>query len=285
MSKLVVKPVDRGVAKAMCEAHPHAQTLPNSSKYYMVAYIDGRAAGLAAWGWGNMPRQTCRYLFGDEGKLGDYLELSRFFVYDWCPKNTASKFLSITHRIIKKYDPRVKWLYTYAAGFQGMVGGIYKAANYEYLGRTLCNSFFYIPGKGLVHSLSLWCRYGFINGTSDTSLKQFKRIIPDAKRWCGYNFKYIFWLCDKQEKARLMEHARFTVLPYPTEEDMEIWLEDVGGVKTPLTKEFAKSVPIVKLPSNRKTKRDRGETDSAPQSNAETEGASPIRSLTSPSTG
>lgn len=279
MSKLIVRPVNRSVAREMCEAHPHAKTLPNTSKYYMVAYIDGKPAGLAVWGYGIMPRQTPKHLFGDAGHLDDYLELCRFFVYDWCPKNTASQFLSITHRIIKKYAPWIKWLYTYAAGFQGMVGGIYKAANYEYMGRVLCNSFIYIPDVGLVHNIPLWLRYGSIGSSSNTGLKRFQKYVPGAKRWCGYNFRYIFWLCDAQEKARLMQYARFEIVKeYPTEADLEIWLEDTDGTKTPLAKEFAKSVPIVKLRTNRGIG-DTGETDSAPGSNRETGGASPTVSL------
>jgi len=277
MSELIVKPIDRKLAKKMCEAHPHARTLPNSSRYYMAAYIDGKPAGLASWGWGIVPRATPVHLFGEAGNLDDYLELSRFFVYDWCPKNTASKFLSITHRIIKKYAPWVKWLYTYAAGFQGMLGGIYKAANYDYIGRTLCNGFIYIPGKGLIHPISIWHRYGSGKGSHIDLINKFA---PGSKLWCGYNFRYIYWLCDETEKARLMQHANFEILPYPNESDMEIWLEDVDGNKEPITPAFAKTVPIIKLKSNPNT-RGRGEIDNAPQSNEETGGASPTRPLES----
>lgn len=274
MSELIVRPVSRDVARKMCEAHPHAQTLPNSSKYYMVAYLDGKPAGLAVWGWGIVPRLTPKHLFGEAGNIEDYLELCRYFVYDWCPKFTASRFLSVTHRIIKKYAPKVKWLYTYAAGFQGMLGGIYKATNYDYIGKTLCDGFIYIPGTGLVHPISIWHRYGSGKGSHLSVITKF---VPDAKKWAGWNFRYIYWLCDKQEKQRLMQYANFTIQPYPTEQDMEIWLEDLNGVKTLLTPQFAKTVPIVKLTSN--PKRGRGEIDNAPQSNEETGGASPTRPL------
>ena len=251
MPKLIVKPVNRDKARKMCEEHPHAQTLPNSSKYYMVAYLDGKPAGLAVWGWGIMPRATPNHLFDGENDINDYLELCRFFVYDWCPKNTASQFLSITHKIIRKYAPWVKWLYTYAAGFQGLIGTIYQAANYDYIGRTLCNSFIYVPGQGLIHNIALWHRYGTISGSNDASLVKFQQMVPTARRWCGYNFRYIYWTCSQAEKKEYLQRAKFTVEPYPTEADLEMWLENVGGEKTPLTKDFAKSVPIVRLKSTR----------------------------------
>jgi len=142
---LVIRPISRHKARQLCESHPHARTLPNSSKYYMAAYIGGRAAGLAVWGYGIRPRHTATTLFGDAGKMAEYLELCRYFVYDWVPKFTASKFLAYTHRVIKKFAPWVKWLYTYAAGFQGLIGTIYQATNYLYIGKHKADSFIWLP--------------------------------------------------------------------------------------------------------------------------------------------
>lgn len=251
MGNFVVRPIDRKRARVLCEAHPHARTLPNTSKYYMAAYIGGKIAGLAVWGYGIMPRHTPKHLFGDAGEFDDYLELCRYFVYDWCPPNTASRFLAFTHRMIKKYAPGIKWLYTYAAGFQGMVGTIYQAANYDYIGRVLCNSFVHIPGRGLVHNIPLYLRYGrHINGSNPKSLRRLREFIPGAVRWNGYNFRYIYWLCSKREKARLMESAKFSILPYPTKNDLEIWTDDGEGNRVMLDEQFARSIPIIKLPSS-----------------------------------
>lgn len=279
MPKLNVRPVDRATARRMCEAHPHAKTLPNTSRFYMVAYIDGQPAGLASWGYGVMPRHTPKHLFDDRANINDYLELCRFFVYDWTPKNTASKFLAITHRILRKYAPHVKWLYTYAAGFQGMHGGIYQAANYDYLGRVLCNSFIYIPDRGLVHNVPLYNRYHTITGSNNSSLRKFQKMFPAARRWCGYNFRYIYWNCSNDERADWLKRASFEVIDrYPTvEDDVEIWLEDVDNSKTPLDIAFAKTVPIIKLP----TKRSRaGSIDSdATASHADQGGATPTSAL------
>jgi hypothetical protein len=248
----IVRPVDRPTARRWCADHPHAGTLPNSSRYYLAAYLNGRPAGLAVWGWGIRPRETPVHLFGEAGRIEDYLELCRFFVYDWCPANTASRFLGVSHRLLHRYAPQVKWLYTYAAGFQGLVGTIYQAANYEYIGRVLCKAFTYVPGRGLVHNISLFHRYGHICGSNDKSLREFQRFIPEARRWCGYNFRYIFWLCDRAERARLLSHATFTTgAPYPTTDDVEVWLENIDGTRVDVSPALAKSVPIVKLRSAR----------------------------------
>lgn len=251
MPELIARPITSyHLAREIALEHPHAKAVPRSIKYCIAGYLDGRLAGFAGWGYGVMPRVHPRRLFGEAGRLSDYLELTRFFVYDWCPPNTASRFLSATHRIIKRWAPHVKWLFTYAAAFLGLVGTIYQAANYEYIGRFPCKSFIYIPGIGLIHSVSLWHRYGKqIGGASGASLRRIRQIFPDARRWCGYNFAYIYWLCDKREKERLMQHARFAVQPYPTKDDVEIWLDDGEGNRERVSVEFARTVNIVPLPS------------------------------------
>lgn len=248
LNDLIVKPASRKLAEKLCKDHSHARSLPNTAKYNMVAYINGRPAGLCVWGYGIKPAGTPNHLFGEAGKVEDYLELSRFFVYDWTPKYTASKFLSITHRLLKQYTD-IKWLYTYSAGFQGLIGTIYQASNYDYIGRQKCQAFTYIPNVGLVHSISLWHRY------STSNLQKIEKIFPGAKKWVGYNFRYIYWLCSDKEKKRLMKYAKFEIKDRnPDESDLDIWLEDINGNKKAITPKFAKEVPVIKLPSRRKNK-------------------------------
>lgn len=249
----IVKPITRLQAKMYCEKHPHAPSLPNSSKYYMALYINNSFRGLAVWGYGIQPRQLPITLFGKNGNISDYLELCRYFVdNDNVPEHTASKFLAITHRLIKKHT-KVKYLFTYAAGFQGLLGTIYKASGYDYIGKYECRTY-YIKGKGLIHPMSLYHRYHvnthMANKQGLELLEKIFNINPYV--WCGYNFKYIYWLCSKQEKDFLMQSARFKIEPLPTKNDIEIWLEDKEG-KVERIKDllFAKKVPIIKLKTKR----------------------------------
>lgn len=249
MAQFIVRPISRDTAQDLCSKHPHAPSVPNSSKYYFRLEIDGKVAGLAIWGWGVVPAVTPSSLF-KRGTITtkEYLELCRFFVFDWCEKNTASKFLATTHRLIKKHLPHVKFLFTYAAGFQGLVGYIYQASGYDYIGPVETRDL-YVPNVGLVHPLSLYHRYG----SSSTNPKRLAKIFPNCKQWGGYNFRYIYWLCDKETKSRLMSAANFEVIrPYPKEKDIRIWLEDKKSPRVPLDPKFAKTIPIVKLKSSRR---------------------------------
>lgn len=277
-SKFIVRPIRRDQARALCEDHPHAGTLPNSSRYYMRLDIGGRAAGLAVWGYGVQPAMTPRHLFGDAGRVADYLELCRFFVYDWCPRNTASRFLAVTHRILRKHAPGVKWLYTYAAGFQGMIGHIYKAAGYDYIGTQECGAFTFVPDIGLVHWVSIWHRYGLSIGAGrhcPRTWEALRNLWPGCLEWYGLNFRYIYWLCDKADRRRLLDNATFEVQQYPTLDDLRIWTVGPQGERADVSVAFAKSVPIVKL----KTKRAGSADSGTPTVQAGGGGATPTPAL------
>ena len=248
MARVMVYPLKREDARRLCEQHPHAQSLPNSTKLCLGGYIDGRLIGLAAWGYGIKPSLTPRHMFGPTSSVADYLELCRFFVYDSAPKNSASAFLAATHKIVRKYIPGVEWLYTYAAGFQGMVGTIYQASNYLYIGKQTASSFIYVPDVGLIHAMSLFHRYAITGDLLNAASKLFGRRVF---KWVGPNYRYIYFLCKPDRVNALMDTARFTVQPYPSLIDIEVYIVDNTGRRIPMSTADAKQIPIVRLPTRR----------------------------------
>lgn len=237
---MIVRPITRQMAKGYCAGHPHASSLPNSSKYYMAAYEGGRFLGLAVWGYGVTPAATPLKLFG-RGTTAEYLELCRFFVADGVPKNSPSQFLNITARIIKKHNPAVKYLYTYAAGFQGLIGTIYQAAGYDYIGKQRTQGLIYLPKQNkLIHEMAVYHRY-----KKGGRLDLLKQIFGDATKWYGYNFCYIKFLCSAEEREAYLRDASFKIQPYPTKEELDIWDGDGKHIDVAI----AKKIPLVKLRS------------------------------------
>jgi len=111
----------------------------------------------------------------------------------------------------------------------------------------------YIPEKNaLVHPISFWHRYALkYRAQTPRGLIEVKKIFPNAMIWCGFNFRYLLFTCEPAEQKKLMETARFEVLPLPQKEDIKIWLEDENGWVRDITDlQYAKKVPIIKLKSN-----------------------------------
>ena len=76
-----------------------------------------------------------------------------------------------------------------------------------------------------------------------------------------------------------MKDAKFDIYDkYPTKDDLEVWLENEKGDKEPIDVAFAKTVPLIKLKSNRKNC-DAGVNSSISSFQDEGGGAVPTASL------
>jgi hypothetical protein len=62
------------------------------------------------------------------------LSLSRMVIHPGAPRNAATFLLA---QSIKQLDPRWECLVTYADEWQGHTGNVYKAANWQYIGKTV----------------------------------------------------------------------------------------------------------------------------------------------------
>lgn len=85
-----------------------------------------------AW-WLPPTRVACESV--DKKNWKQVLSLTRMAVLPDCPKNACSFLLARSTKIIFG-DGRFTSLVTYADESQGHTGGVYKAANWEYIGRT-----------------------------------------------------------------------------------------------------------------------------------------------------
>lgn len=74
----------------------------------------------------------------DPFRWRDVLALSRMAVHPSVPKNACSFLLARAIADIKR-DRRWVWLLTYADESQGHEGGVYRASNWTYVGRTKAN--------------------------------------------------------------------------------------------------------------------------------------------------
>ena len=84
----------------------------------------------------------------------------------------------------------------------------------------------------------MWNRY------KHEAAKTLRQLHPDTRKFYGYNFRYLKFR-DAETKARLMESARFQILPYPDPSEIDIW-DDTGKH---YTLEEANRLPIIKLPT------------------------------------
>lgn len=129
----IVKDVPLREAQRLVREHHYSRGGSNTAVFVHGLYhvASGKLCGVAWW----LPptRPACESVNRQHWRA--VLALTRMVVLPGVPKNACSFLLARSVRAIKK-DGRFCTLVTYADESQGHSGGVYRACNWEYLGRT-----------------------------------------------------------------------------------------------------------------------------------------------------
>lgn len=107
------------------------------------AYYDGRLVGSISYG---SPNATEMKGYFDRRHQRGWFEIKRLALTDECPKNSESRFISISLRLLRKTS-KVVGIVTLADSWVGHTGTIYKATGFKYLGLSKPKKDFFINGK------------------------------------------------------------------------------------------------------------------------------------------
>ena len=133
-SEWAVGDVERSVGALLVAQYHYAQSGPNTATYLHGLFRPPdwfRCRGVAWW----IPPTKSAAQANFCGDWRRVLSLSRLVIEPESPTNAASFLIGQSVRRIKN-DGRFDCLLTYADGWQGHTGGIYKATNWEYRGTT-----------------------------------------------------------------------------------------------------------------------------------------------------
>ena len=96
------------------------------------AYYDGVCVGIISYGSPDAKKLKGYY---DENTQDGWWEIKRLAMTDNCPKNSESRFIAVSQRLLRKTFT-VRGLVTLADTAVGHTGTIYKASGFKYLGLT-----------------------------------------------------------------------------------------------------------------------------------------------------
>lgn len=283
---IIVKPIRGADANVFVKAHHYSGKVAKNSQLHLGVFLNDRLHGVMQFGPSLDKRKIQGLVSGTQWH--EFLELNRMAFDDVLPRNSESRALSIAFRMIRKNAPQVKWIISFADGTQCGDGTIYRAAGFVLTAIKKNDQIWAAPDsdtrdsriamtdnsshkeqqkvrnaidnrvsetKKIRHAMEMRgvCtpgapeRFGSANGAA--SMRPY--IEAGFRPLDGFQLRYIYFL-DPAYKDRLT----VPILPFSE-------IERRGA----------------SMYKGQKITRERGETDNAPQSNAETEGASPIRSL------
>ena len=151
----------------------------------------------------------------------EYLDLHRVALADDLPRNSESRVLAVTMRLLRKHYPHLKWVLSYADAAQCGDGAIYRASGFVLTAIKKNTSMWRLP-DGTVHA-SIIFEPGFGGSTSggakgrygksgsETSGAFLRRI--GAKPIPGYQFRYIYFLDPTYRERLTVPEIPFADIP------------------------------------------------------------------------
>lgn len=141
-----VRPVDIAVARRMVEQLHYAAGASNTATYlhglFKVGEIfDEQCVGVVWW----LPPTKSAALATYPANWQGVLSLSRMVIRPGVPKNACTFLISRSVRMIPSKD----WpcLVTYADDWRGHTGGVYRAAGWQYVGKTKPERCYVMQGR------------------------------------------------------------------------------------------------------------------------------------------
>ena len=243
--ELEIREISLKEAADFVAKHHYSKVMPKLNKVIFGLFQNNELVGTITFGWGVRPKSTVQCLFPSLDSK-DYLEIGKLCLLDSQPKNTESRFITAAMRCLKRIKPDLKLVFTWADALWGKPGYIYQASNFLYGGYIQTEVYMDAEGRR-IHPRQLRKKLMSMgedakssewlpkNGKSGVSRpKPFQMVKLGLKQVFGYQFRYIHFLCSKEEQDRLLSESTVTWNKgYPKTGDMKWKIRD-GITKGPV---------------------------------------------------
>ena len=185
--ELVLKVIPAKIANDFIRKHHYSGKVVNNSKLHFGVFFEGRLHGVMSYGSSLDKSKIIGLVSGT--KWNEFLELNRMAFDSILPRNSESRAISQSIKLIKKNAPHIKWIVSFADGCSCGDGTIYRASNFILTDIRENEALRINPQTGeKVHTITAFHR----------KIKGFK----DWKAAEGYQFRYIYFI-DKEYRKRL----------------------------------------------------------------------------------
>ena len=144
--EIVLKVIPASIANPFIRAHHYSGGVVINSCLHFGVFLDGQLHGVMSYG-PSMNKQKMIGLVEGTG-WNEFLELNRMAFDSVLPRNSESRALSISLRLIRKYAPQVKWVLSFADACSCGDGTIYRAANFVLTGMKRNEALCILPDAG-----------------------------------------------------------------------------------------------------------------------------------------
>jgi hypothetical protein len=199
--EIIVKVIPAKIANDFVKLNHYSGKVVPYSVLHFGCFLDGKLHGVMQYGHSMVKANT--YTLVTPSAWNGYVELNRMAFDDYLPKNSESRCLAISIKLIKKNAPHVKWILSYSDATQCGDGCNYRASGFYLTGIKVNKTMLKFPNGEVVADIvfrndykdpqvkSICSKYGIDMASNIWS--QIKKI---AKPIDGYQLRYIY-LIDK----------------------------------------------------------------------------------------
>ncbi len=208
--QLVLKVIPSKIANNFVKKHHYSGKIVNNSKLHFGVFLHNQLHGVMSYGSSLDKSKIIGLVEGT--KWNEFLELNRMAFDNVLPRNSESRAISQSIKMIKKQAPHIKWIISFADACQCGDGTIYRASNFVLTGIKENEALYRLPNGEVIHQMTIQSSptqprpelnglslYDINGGTY--SLKEWIRL-TNAEVVKGYQLRYIYFI-DKSYRERL----------------------------------------------------------------------------------
>jgi hypothetical protein len=188
--EIIVKVIPTPEANAFVKKHHYSGKVVMNSVLHFGAFLDGKLHGVMSYGNPIDKRNVLPFVRGT--KWNEMLELNRMAFDDYLPKNSESRCIAISIRLLKKNAPHIKWILSFSDGTQCGDGTIYRASGFKLCGINKNSTIYRLPSGETIAK----------HGTS-------KRDFTGAEKLKGFQLRYLYFIDKKAQ-----ENLTLPIIPF-----------------------------------------------------------------------
>lgn len=199
---LLVRRIQRDTANGYVQLHHYSGKFYNASTEHFGVFGEGdELVGVLQYGFAMNPASASSVVA--DTPVDGYLELNRMVLDDRMPRNSESRAISASIKVIRVTLPRVQWIQSFADERCGRLGVVYQACSFLYCGEHIA-TFWNLDGVTYHNSL-MTRNPNLTPAAAHLQLHRHRAVATQYRQ-----FRYIKFL-HRSARGRLL----YPVLPYP----------------------------------------------------------------------
>lgn len=199
-TNFLVREVPRDHANEIVRRNHYSGKVYAASHLHFGVFIDGQISGVLQFGPAMNPASGGSVVSGT--KQNEYLELNRMWLSDAAPRNSESRALSHSIKIIRRKCPTVKWIQSFADERCGKFGVVYQAANFKYYGEH--TSVFWTLDGTVYHNSAMTRNPNQTPSAAHLQANKDRAISMELRQ-----FRYIFFMRPRFERGVRHKQKQF----------------------------------------------------------------------------